>query len=195
MIIAFFDFDGTISKKDTLIHFIRFAVGDLNFLLGIVLLSPTILMYKLKLINSHYAKQMVISYYFKNYKEVDFINITRSYSLNKLSKIIRPEAIKKILWHKEQGHKVVVVSASIDYWLKPWCKINNLELIATKLEVKNGKISGKFLTKNCNGIEKVNRIRKLYNLEKFREIYAYGDSKGDEQMLALTNKNFYKPFK
>ncbi len=72
---------------------------------------------------------------------------------------------------------------------------NGLELIATKFEIENNKISGKLLTKNCYGQEKVNRIRKQYNLNDYNHIYAYGDSKGDKEMLELANFSFFKPFR
>ena len=112
-----------------------------------------------------------------------------------IDKIVRPKAIEKINWHKNQGHKVVVVSASIECWLRPWCEKNGLELIATKLEIKDDIVTGKLLSKNCYGVEKVNRIKELYNIEKYDYIYAYGDSSGDKQMLELAHEKFYKPFR
>jgi HAD superfamily phosphoserine phosphatase-like hydrolase len=101
----------------------------------------------------------------------------------------------KIAWHKEQGNKVVIVSASMECWLKPWCDKHNLELIATKIEIKEDVLTGKFLTKNCHGIEKVNRINKIYVLSEYDYIYAYGDSSGDRELLSLANEKFYKPFR
>ena len=103
--------------------------------------------------------------------------------------------MEKIVWHKEQGHKVVIVSASIECWLKPWCDKNGLGLIATKLEIKDGRVTGKFLTKNCYGIEKANRVKEGYNLDDYDYIYAYGDSRGDKELLALAHESHYKPFR
>lgn len=193
--IAFFDFDGTITTDDSLLKFIRFVVGDRRFLLGLVVLSPMLVLYKLKLIPNYKAKQKMLSYFFKVSSEEYFRKVANEYSLNHIEKILRPKAIEKINWHKNQGHKVVVVSASIECWLRPWCEKNNLELIATKLEIKDDIVTGKLLSKNCYGIEKVNRIKELYNLEKYDYIYAYGDSSGDKQMLEISHEKFYKPFR
>ena len=194
-ILALFDFDGTITTDDSLFRFIRFVVGDAKTLWGMILLSPMLIIYKLKLIPNYKAKQMMLSYFFKGMDEVEFHEVAKEYSLKYIDTILRPKAMKKIAWHKEQGHKIIIVSASIDSWLKPWCDENNLDLIATKLEIKNGIVTGKFLTKNCYGIEKANRIHERYDLSEYDRIYAYGDSRGDKELLALADESFYKPFR
>lgn len=193
--IAFFDFDGTITNSDSLLKFIRFAVGDVKFLIGLFLLSPILFLYKLKFIPNHKAKQKMLSYFFKDYTKDNFKKVTQEYSLKHIDKITRPKAIEKLHWHKLQGHKIVVVSASIDCWLRPWCEKNDLELLATTLEIKNDKISGYFLSRNCYGIEKLNRIKELYDLNDFEYVYAYGDSVGDKQMLEIADEKYYKPFR
>ena len=193
--IAFFDFDGTITTDDSLLKFIRFVVGDRRFLLGLVVLSPMLVLYKLKLIPNYKAKQYMLSWFFKGMSKDSFLKVANEYSLVHIDKILRPKAIEKINWHKNQGHKVVVVSASIECWLRPWCEKNNLELIATKLEIKDDIVTGKLLSKNCYGVEKVNRIKEIYNLKDFEYIYSYGDSIGDKQMLELAHEKFYKPFR
>ena len=195
MTLALFDFDGTITTDDSLLKFIRFVVGDRRFLLGLVVLSPMLVLYKLKLIPNYKAKQYLLSWFFKGMRKVDFLKVANEYSLVHIDKILRLKAIEKINWHKNQGHKVVVVSASIECWLRPWCEKNNLELIATKLEIKDDIVTGKLLSKNCYGVEKVNRIKELYDLEIFDYIYAYGDSSGDKRMLEISHEKFYKPFR
>ena len=193
--IAFFDFDGTITTDDSLLKFIRFVVGDRRFLLGLVVLSPMLVLYKLKLIPNYKAKQYMLSWFFKGMSKDSFLKVANEYSLVHIDKILRPKAIEKINWHKNQGHKVVVVSASIECWLRPWCEKNGLELIATKLEIKDDIVTGKLLSKNCYGVEKINRIKEIYNLKDFEYIYSYGDSSGDKQMLELAHEKFYKPFR
>jgi HAD superfamily hydrolase (TIGR01490 family) len=195
MNIAFFDFDGTITRDDSLLKFIRFIVGDFRFFIGLVMLSPILIAYKIKLIQNYKAKEKILSYFFKGMQEKKFKQIAKIYSLKHIDKIVRDDAIHKIKWHQSNGDEVVVVSASIECWLKPWCNKNNLKLIATKLKVENEIITGKLLSKNCYGIEKVNKIKQIYNLNNFDIIYAYGDSKGDKEMLELADKKFYKYFK
>ena len=151
--------------------------------------------YKLKLIPNHIAKEKLITYFLKDWNADQFQKLADQYSLYQIDKITRPKAIEKIRWHQVEGHKVVIVSASMECWLKAWCQKNGLDLIATKLEVRGGKLTGKFSTKNCHGIEKVNRIKKSYDLKLYDYIYAYGDSSGDKELLALADESFYKPFR
>jgi len=193
--LSLFDFDGTITTDDSLISFIRFVVGDAKFIWGMTLLSPMLTAYKLKLIPNYRAKQYILSYFFKGMAKEKFMQVAKEYSLKHIDTILRPKAMEKIAWHKEQGHKIVIVSASIECWLKPWCDKNDLDLIATKLEVKDGIVTGKFLTKNCYGIEKANRVQEQYNLSDCDHIYAYGDSRGDRELLELADEKFYKPFR
>jgi HAD superfamily hydrolase (TIGR01490 family) len=118
--------------------------------------------------------------------------VASKYSREELPKIVRKIARERIEWHKQRGDTVVIVSASIDLWLKDWCKAQQVDLIATTLEVKDGRISGRFLTKNCNGREKVRRIEERFNLSDFDYTYAYGDRPGDRPMLAIANERYYR---
>ena len=193
--LALFDFDGTITTEDSLIQFIRFAKGNISYILGMLLLSPMLVLYKLKLIPNYKAKQLMLSYYFKGMNAQKFKEVAEVYSLEHIDIILRPKAMKKITWHQEQGHKIVIVSASMQCWLKPWCLKHDIDLISTELEILDNKLTGTFSTKNCYGVEKENRVKQIYTLNKYEYIYAYGDSSGDKELLALANESFYKPFR
>jgi phosphatidylglycerophosphatase C len=192
--LVLFDFDGTITSKNSLIEFILFSNTNLKILLGVFFLSPILICLQLRLIPNHKAKQIVLSYFYKGMDQKKFFKLSEDFSMNKIDSILRPDAINRIAWHKKKKHTVVVVSASIESWLKPWCEKNELSLIATRMCFENDIVTGRFSSKNCNGIEKVNRIKKEYNLTDFNYIYAYGDSVGDKQMLSCANESFYKPF-
>jgi phosphoserine phosphatase len=59
----------------------------------------------------------------------------------------------------------------------------------------DGKITGNLMGNNCNGGEKVIRIKQLYDTQQYDEIYCFGDTGGDKPMLALATQSFYKPFR
>ncbi|MEI6047767.1 MAG: HAD-IB family hydrolase [Bacteroidota bacterium] len=193
-VIAFFDFDGTITTKDSLADFIQYAVGKAAYYMGLLLKSPVLAAYKLKFIPNHIAKEKLFSYFFKGWEVNEFQKIADKYSVEQIDKITRPKAMERIRWHKQQDHTVVIVTASMDCWLKEWCVKHNLDLIATRFEVRDGKITGKFATKNCYSAEKVKRIRDSYCLGDYSRIYAYGDSRGDKEMLTLADEKFYRFF-
>lgn len=194
-VIVFFDFDGTITKNDTLLDFVKFSVGIRKYFIGLLLLAPILIAFKLKLIPNHIAKEKFISYFFKGFNAERFKKIANQYSLEKIDLIVNNQAMEKIKWHQKRGHKIVVVSASMECWLKAWCDKYQLDLIATQLEIKNNNLTGRFKTKNCHGKEKVNRIKEKYDISAYDQIYAYGDSRGDKEMLELAHKAYFKPFR
>ena len=195
MKLALFDFDGTITTKDSMVEFLLYAVGKRAYYFGLFRLSPILIAYKLKLYSNNRAKERLLGYFFKPIGLKKFQKLVIGYSNDEIDKIIRKEALKKIAWHKQQGDEVVVVSASMECWLKNWCERQNIKLIATRLEIENGKFTGKFKTKNCYGQEKVNRLKELYHIENYSHIYAYGDSRGDRELLTLADEAFYRPFR
>jgi HAD superfamily hydrolase (TIGR01490 family) len=123
-----------------------------------------------------------------------FKDLGRLYAEKRLPIILKEEAIKKLMWHKKEGHRLVVVSASIKEWLKPWCQANEIELICTEMEIQDAKLTGKISGRNCNGREKANRIKSIIDLSKYDHIYAYGNSAGDKAMLALADEKFLNKF-
>lgn len=194
MKIAFFDFDGTITRKDSLLDFTRFAVGKLSFVWGLFRLSPILVGVILKIFPSQFGKEKFLSFFFAGWDIHQFRSLADEYALFELSKIVMPEALERIKWHQENGDEVVVVTASIDDWIRKWTDINHLKLIATKIEVKNSRITGKLLSKNCKGPEKVIRIKKEYDLAQYAWIYAYGNSSGDKELLELADERYYRYF-
>jgi len=193
-ILAIFDFDGTITLRDSLLDFTRYAVGERKYLFGILMLMPFFLLYAIKVIPNYILKEKFISFYFKGYSEEFFNTLAMNYSLEKIDEIVKPKALNRLVWHREQNHEVVIVSASIESWLKGWSNKNNCKIIGTQLEFEKGILTGRLSSKNCFGIEKVNRLNQNYNLSEFEYIYAYGDSAGDNEILEIANEKYYKFF-
>lgn len=170
-------------------------MGNFRFYLGLLLLSPTLLGLKMKWINPQAAKEKLIYFYLKRFKKKQLQEIVQHYTRTKLLSIFRETALERLAWHKEQKHEIYVVSASARLWLAEWCKNENINLIATDLEFDNEKLMKKFATPNCNGEEKVNRIKQEIDLQQFDAIFAYGDTEGDRPMLSLAQKPHFQYFK
>ena len=193
--IAFFDFDGTITTKDTLLEFIKFYRGKQGFYKGFLLCSPFLVAYKLKLTPNYVAKQKVLQYFFKGEPIEKFQQACDAFADGQLPALIRSKAISEIKRLQAGGATVVVVSASAENWIRTWAARNSLYLLGTRLEVEEGRLTGNIDGNNCYGDEKVYRIRQVYNLSDYREIYCYGDTSGDKPMLAIGTRSFYKPFR
>ena len=194
MNLAIFDFDGTISTKDSFVDFIVFAHGGLKARLGFILLSPVLFLYLLKILPGHQTKECFLTLFFHGWEEERFRRKAEEYANTALIHIIRQQAREKIVWHKSQGHQVVVVSASFEEYLRVWCERQHIDIIATRAQFSNGKVTGALSTPNCYGVEKINRLKQKYNLENFKYIYAYGDSNGDLPLKTIAHEFHYQLF-
>lgn len=195
MKLALFDFDGTITFRDTFLDFIRFAVDLKTFVLGLIQLSPRTAAFSLGVLSSTEIKETVLGFFFKGWPEQRFKQQGEEYALRVLPTIVKPNALARIKWHQEEGDRVIVVSASISNWISGWCRDHNLELISSEMEFLNGQVTGRLASPNCSGKEKVRRIREQVNLDNYETIYAYGDTKGDKEMLSIADKRYYRYFK
>lgn len=193
--IAFFDFDGTITTHDTMFSVIKHLKGNARFYIGFLVNIPVFTALKLKVITNQAAKEKLLTYFFNGESLASFQAGCDIFIDEKLPALIRPQALSKIKSLQQSGFEVVIVSASAENWIKKWADEIGLGLIATELEIIDGKLTGKIQGQNCNGAEKAIRIRDLYDRAQFEEIYCYGDSDGDRQMLQLGTKSFYKPFR
>ncbi|MDP9081178.1 MAG: haloacid dehalogenase-like hydrolase [Bacteroidota bacterium] len=195
MKIAFFDFDGTITTKDTLLEVIKYQKGKAGFYTGFLLNAPFMVALKLKLISNQAAKERMLTYFFKGTDLKSFQQSCDSFIDNALSSMIRPAALEEIERLKAEGFEIVVVSASPENWIRKWSNANGLGLIATKLQSVNNVLTGCIDGVNNNSDEKAVRIKAEYDLSKYSEINCYGDSSGDHAMLVLGTKAFFKPFR
>jgi len=194
-LIAFFDFDGTITTKDTLLEFIKFSKGRFKFYLGFLLNSPWLIGMKFRVISNQTAKQRIFTWFFRNHPLDDFQEQCSRFATTAIPGLLRPKALKEIQLLQDKGATVVIVSASPENWILPWARTLSLSVISTRLETANNVLTGRIYLRNCHGKEKCARIRENYQLEDFSDIYAYGDSSGDKPMLELATKSFYKPFR
>lgn len=193
-VVAFFDFDGTITKKDTLFEIIGFQKGKAALYAGMLLLSPLLVLFKMKMISNQRMKEIVLRFFFRNDSFPVFQQLCDDFCRHRLPSLLRPKALNAIAWHKAEGHTVYIVTASAENWVTPWSRTLGVTCLGTKLQKKNDVITGFLEGKNCNGDEKVCRIREAVQLTTFDTIYAYGDSSGDKEMLALAQHKGFRSF-
>ena len=190
--IVAFDFDGTLTTKDTLIAFIRYACGTGAFVKGFLRYAHLLVLMKLGLYPNWKAKQKVFAHFFEGMKIEEFDGLCQRFAKDN-QYLLRPKGIEAIQQALDKGAEVFIVSASIDNWVQPF--FNTLCVVGTQIEIKDGLLTGRFLTKNCYGQEKVNRILALYPNRSEYHLTAYGDSRGDKELLAFADESHYKPFR
>lgn len=193
MNLALFDFDGTITNKDSFEDFIDFVRQKHKLIsLKSILLIPFAVLHGIGLISMGRFVEIFMTFFFKGWKKVYFDELATAYADSKLSKIVRSEAMEEINKHKSNGDKIVIVTASFDAWLSGWCEENETELICSNMEIKDGLITGKLSGEYCNGAGKVKLIQERFELGDYDKVYAYGDSSGDLPMLELADIAYYR---
>jgi len=196
--IAVFDFDGTITRKDTLIEFIRFAKGSAALYLGLLLHLPWLILMKLHLYDNSKTKERVFAWFFRGMPIDQFNKLGHDFYLSQIKKLLYSDARQQILNHHQKGDLVVILSASIENWVQPFAFALQAEvLLGTQIEIINTKLTGKFSTPNCYGAEKVRRLKEWLCQNEIKNPYiiAYGDSRGDKELLQFANESYYKQFK
>lgn len=184
-IVAAFDFDGTLTRKDTLLEFIKYACGRRRFYAGFLLFSPLLVLMKLGLLNNGKVKEKVFSWFFKGMEYDDFSEKGRCFA-SLIAGFERKEMKDKLQKHISKGDEVYVVTASIEEWVRPYCMTLGVkQVLGTKVEVEDGVLTGHFSTPNCYGKEKVNRLLQAEPDLNDCTIFAYGDSRGDKEMMEL----------
>ena len=194
MNLVLFDFDGTITRDDSLLEFVAYVVGFKKFFRGILVLSPILAAYKLGLASNNFTRRKLLGYFFAGMSADKFDKICKKYSTTHIEDILKQSAMDKIASYKAAGDKIVIVTASLEDWLRPWCAAQGLELLGTKIRRKGGIITGEIEGQNCYGAQKVARVRAAYDVSAFERIIAYGDSRGDREMLEFADEAHYKAF-
>lgn len=194
-----FDFDGTLTTSDTLLEFIKYAKGRSRFLMVFLMYSPLLVLMKLHLYPNWKAKQQIFAHLFAGMRIEKFDALCRGFA-EENQHLLRPKGITLVHEALVAGAQVFIVSASIDNWVRPFFDIRNLkgvQVLGTQIEVEDGKLTGRFKSNNCYGKEKVHRIAEvLKSFERSEyEIEAFGDSRGDKEMLAFADKGHFKPFR
>ncbi len=196
-VIAAFDFDGTLTRHDTLLPFLWHVAGPAKFIYKSILLSPVFAGYALKLIRNDIAKIKVLQSFLRGLSISLLQPLAREFAASTLPNFLRPSAMRQLEWHKQQGHRCILVSASLELYLQPWAeKCGFDDVLCSSLEIgENGITTGRLSGENCFGPEKLQRLENLLGRLSDYTVYAYGDSRGDRELLAAADHAYYRYFK
>lgn len=184
--VAAFDFDGTLARRDTLVPFLRHACGRRRVALAAAIAAP-------RCRSRDDLKLALLRTLFRGWPEQRFHDLGRAYAAA-LPALLRPEMAERVRWHQDEGHAVVIVSASLAAYLGPLAEQLGLDAaLAVELAASpDGTLTGAVVGgANCRGPGKVERLRGWldgrYGHGAEVELWAYGDSSGDEELLALAD--------
>jgi phosphatidylglycerophosphatase C len=183
---AAFDFDGTLVAGDSLAPFLVRLLGRRRF--GKVLArasTPMVVAYRSA--GRDGAKAALLRPAVAGLDAGRVRQVGEEFGAH-LARRVVPEMNRRLHWHRQQGHRLVIVSASLADYLEPFGRRMGFEtVIATRLEVDGaGYLTGRLFGANVRGPEKAARLREVMG-DSPGELWAYGDSAGDREMLAMAN--------
>jgi len=193
-VVAFFDFDGTLTHGDSLLPFLRMVRGTPRFVMDIVAVSPYLAAYTLRMLRNDVAKEALLQQSIGGLSIEHLREHGAQFSKNEIPTLLREDVYARLRSHQQQGHCCVLVSASLDVYLEPWAKIAGFEYcIASSMAVSpEGLVTGKINGANCHGQEKVLRIKRLLSeIGLPARTYAYGDTSGDIPMIAMADEGYW----
>ena len=188
-----FDFDGTLTYKDTMFLYLKFYNAS-KFRIQFIKHIPLFTLLKLNLLDAEKVKKSFISSILKGQNKSKIQKKAQEFFDQYYPEIFRENALDFIKNIDYSQTDCYIVSASLDIWVKPFAEKFKMNLIATKAEFKNEVFTGNFVGKNCNGPEKVNRIKEEISDKKYDKTIAFGDTSGDQQMLDWANEGQFKFF-
>lgn len=180
--------------------FLRYYAGTGQWALHLLYLVPTFIRYGLKQMDRNAVKAKVIARFFTG-APVDMLNArAEAFAREIIPGLIRPQA-KAALTDRISGQKnglytLYICSASIDPYLRAFFKPLGIDnILATELESLNGVCTGRIDGYNIWGEGKVRRIYAEFEPDSVEIIEAFGDSRGDRELLDAAQASFWRPFR
>jgi phosphatidylglycerophosphatase C len=186
-VVAAFDLDGTLTRRDTLLPFLLRACGPTatyRAVLGVSLLLVGALAGGER---RDVAKEALLVRLLAGWPLESLAAVAEAFADEVMtSGHLRPEMLERAQEHRRSGHELVIVSASPELYVAPIGRRLGFDaVLGTRLETDaEGRLTGRLQGPNCRGPEKVVRLRQWLDDES-AEVWAYGDSRGDREMLAL----------
>ena len=194
--IVVFDFDGTITTDDTFRLFLRYYAGTPKWALNILLLMPIFAGYALKIVDRNQAKIYVTRRFFKNASIKHLNERAASFAKQVIPSLVRPQAQTCLDSKKSDPESLYICSASIAPYLRAWGASQNINnILATELETDGDRYTGEIKGWNIWGEGKVRRILAEFAPHPVKIIEAYGDSRGDREMLHAAEASYFRPFR
>lgn len=192
MDLALFDFDGTITERETMPDFMRVAVRPGRLIVGKLIFIPLVLGYKLGVISGSIVRAAICRFGFWGIPAAELEQHGLTFAEQFLPSVLRPQAMERIAWHKARGDRIVVVSGGLDLYLAHWAKMHDLEVLCSSLEQKEGRFTGHYRGAQCVRAEKVRRVQESLSAGSYQKVFAYGDTPEDHELLAMADEAYYQ---
>jgi HAD superfamily hydrolase (TIGR01490 family) len=199
-VVAVFDFDGTLTERDTLVPFLVAAFGRRRVAAAFAVQPLALAGALLRVVPVDVFKRRVLR------RLVQDVPASRLRALGPahargLASRLRPAALERIAWHRSQCHLLVLASATLDVYLDHvGAQLGFDHVLCTRLASRPGddgveRLTGLLDGGDCTGPEKLRRLAALLGDLGSHEVHAYGDSAGDRELLAAADHAHFRPFR
>jgi phosphatidylglycerophosphatase C len=194
-VVAAFDFDGTLTNHDSFIRFLAWRRAPLQLFLDLTLTSPLLALYLARLTGNETHKMALFARQFAGESLETYQGLAREFARTQIPSLIRPEALRRLRFHRSQGHRLVIITASFPEWIAPWAETEGVTaVLGSHVESREHRLTGRQNGPNCHGAEKVRRLLAEFPDRKAYRLFAYGDSRGDRELLAAADEAYFRRF-
>lgn len=194
--VAAFDFDGTLTRRDSFLPYLQRGLGWPRFVWALLLSGPWLAAFALRLMSNHRAKARLLKVALGGRSDEDIAQWTADFVQHYLPAQWQPEMLARLRRHQQLGHCCVIVSASPGIYLHEAGRLLGVQgVLCTELVTQAGALTGEMATPNCHGQEKVRRLQDWLaarGLPQALVLHAYGDSSGDVPLLNLADYAHYQ---
>jgi len=190
-----FDFDGTLTIKDSFTAFLEWRAGPARYAIGLLRLAPAALSYLLHRDRGR-IKAQAVNEFLAGLTLPELEADAEGFAVEFGPHLLRPDALAAWRRWRAEGARLVIVSASPTFVVAPFAqRLGADRLIATELAYdEQGRARGAFATPNCRGPEKIIRLKAAFG-DDLKLKAAYGDTSGDREMLELAEIKGYRIFR
>ncbi len=191
--IAAFDFDGTLTRRDTLLPFLVRSCGARRVATAVVGVGPHAARASFGRLEQdlHHrdASKAALLDALLGGRKAEWLAAEGASFAPTLPRRIRPEMVDRVAWHRAQNHELVIVSASLAAYLTPFAETEGFDhVIAVAMQPDvDGVLTGTMVGGNVRGPTKATRLRAWLGDEEDVELWAYGNSSGDTELLAMAD--------
>jgi phosphatidylglycerophosphatase C len=188
-VVVAFDFDGTLSSRDNVVPFLRWVAGTRATAEAFAAAATHLGRAGRSRWSRDAVKAELVRRLLGGRDAADVDTVARAFADEILHRHLRAEAVERADWHRTQGHRLVIVSASFATYLRPVADQLRFDaVLATELEVGDGgQLTGRLAGANVRGAEKARRLDEwLDGSPAF--VWAYGDSAGDRELWARADR-------
>jgi HAD superfamily hydrolase (TIGR01490 family) len=187
-VVAAFDFDGTLSTRDNFVPFLCRIVGTPTAT-QIIATSGIRCARHGRSDRRDAVKADVVRRIFTGYDAERLDKLGRAFAFDIMRRHLRAHTVDRVDWHRTQGHRLVIVSASLGVYVRPIAERLRFDaVLATELEVDDdGRMTGRLDGANVRGAEKARRLDAWLG-DAPAYVWAYGDSSGDRELFARADR-------